>query len=41
MADVEGRLAQELEDNFRQLKTEINAERAARQVLEERVPQLE
>ena len=41
MADVEGRLAQKLEENFGQLKTEINAERAARQVLEERVRQLE
>ena len=40
MADVEGRLAQKLEANFRQLKTKINAERAARQVLEEGVRQI-
>lgn len=41
MADVEGRLAKKLDDNFGQLKTEIDAERDARQVLEERVRQLE
>eukprot|EP00434_Breviolum_minutum_P038741 symbB.v1.2.034380.t1/scaffold4427.1/size39785/3 len=41
MADVEGRLAKKLEDNFGQLKTEIDAERDARQVLEERVRRLE
>ena len=41
MADVEGRLAKKLEDNVGQLKTEIDAERDARQVLEERVRQLE
>ena len=40
MADVEGRLAKKLEDNVGQLKTEIDAERDARQVLEERVRQV-
>ena len=41
MADVEGRLAKKLEDNFGQLKVELDAERDARQMLEERVRQLE
>ena len=41
MADVEGKLAKKLEDDFGQLKTEIDAERDARQVLGERVRQME
>ena len=41
MADVEGRLAKKLEDNFGQLQAELHAERDARQMLEERVRQLE
>ena len=41
MADVEGRLATKLEDNFGQLQAELHAECDARQMLEERVRQLE